>query len=166
MDDRGRFAYAPGDARILIVMRESVSARMAGTPDRVFRLVTDPSMLPSWNRAITEVVEAPEHLERGSVWKIRLHALTQSWVSTSQVSVIDQASGFFSYRSQTDDGNPSYADWEWHVQPDHEGCTVTVMVELNPTTIWRRHVLVKIRRPALRREMADSLSALSAAARS
>jgi uncharacterized protein YndB with AHSA1/START domain len=147
-------------------MRESATARMSAPPERVFSLVSDPSRLPSWNRAITEVVEAPEHLEPGSVWKIRLHALSQSWVSKSQVSAIDPAAGLFAYRSQTDDGNPSYADWEWHVEPDPEGSKVTVTVELTPATFWRKHVLIKIRRPALRKEMAESLNALDAAARS
>jgi uncharacterized protein YndB with AHSA1/START domain len=158
------FFLGSGDGRIVMVMRESASARMTSSPERVFTLITDPSMLPSWNRAIIEVVEAPEALERGSVWTIRLHALSQSWVSKSHVSVIDRASGFFAYRSQTDDGNTSYADWEWHVQPDQDGSKVTVTVELNPTTFWRKRVLIRIRRPALRREMRDSLSALSAAA--
>jgi hypothetical protein len=110
-------------------------------------------------------VEAPAHLEQGSVWKIRLHALSQSWVSTSQVSVIDPVAGRFAYRSQTDDGNPSYADWEWHVEPDQGGSRVTVAVELHPTTFWRKHILVRIRRPALRKEMGDSLNALREATR-
>jgi hypothetical protein len=117
------------------------------------------------DRAITEVVEAPDHLEPGSVWKIRLHALSQSWVSKSEVAAIDPDAGFFAYRSQTDDGNPSYADWEWHVESDQEGSKVTVTVELHPTTFLRRHILIRLRRPALRKEMGESLNALSAATR-
>jgi len=31
-----------------------------------------PLKLPTWNRAITDVVEAPTHLEPGSVWKVRI----------------------------------------------------------------------------------------------
>jgi uncharacterized protein YndB with AHSA1/START domain len=149
-----------------MAMHESASARMPASPERVFDLVTDPSRLPSWNRAITEVVQAPDQLEIGSIWKIRLHALSQSWVSKSQVSAIDRVSKRFSYRSQTDDGNPSYAEWEWHVEPDEVGSLVTVKVELHPTTFWRKHLLVKVRRPALRKEMVDSLQALNAATRS
>jgi uncharacterized protein YndB with AHSA1/START domain len=145
-------------------IRESASARMAASPDKVFSLVINPGLLPSWNRAITEVVEAPQHLEPGSVWKVRLHALSQSWVSTSRVSAIDPKSGRFSYRSQTDDGNPSFADWEWQVESDQEGGSkVTVTVELHPTTFLRKHVLIKLRRPALRKEMGESLNALNAA---
>jgi hypothetical protein len=72
----------------------------------VFNRLTDPSRLPLWNRAITEAVEAPENLVVGSVWKVRLHVLGQSWISRSQVTILDPAGGIFGYRSQTDDGNP------------------------------------------------------------
>ncbi len=149
-----------------MVMQEHMSALMEASPENVFQLVTDPWKLPSWNRAITEVVEAPEHLEPGSVWKIRLHALAQSWVSKSQVSTLDPDGGVFAYRSQTDDGNSSYADWEWHVDGEQGGSRVTVRVELHPTTFWRRHLLVRLRRPALRNEMSESLKALGEAVQS
>ena len=72
--------------------------------------------------------------------------------------------GRFAYRSQTDDGNPSYADWEWHVEPDQDGSKVTVTVEPNQTTSWRKYLLVRIRRPALLKEIGNSLNALGAAA--
>ena len=147
-------------------MRETASAQIAAPPEMVFSLVTDPSRLPSWNRAITDVTEVPEHLEPGSVWKVRIHALGQSWVSKSQVSTLDQVAGRFVYRSQSDDGNPSYADWEWHVESDQNGSRVTVTVDLNPTTFWRKHLLVRIRRPALKKEISDSLQALGEVARS
>jgi uncharacterized protein YndB with AHSA1/START domain len=145
-------------------LRESARARIAASPEPVFSLVTDPSRLPSWNRAIADVVEAPERLESGSVWKVRIHALGQSWVSKSRVSTLDPVAGRFAYRSQTEDGNPSYADWEWHVEPDQDGSKVTVTVELNQTTFWRKYLLVRIRRPALRKEIGNSLNALGAAA--
>jgi uncharacterized protein YndB with AHSA1/START domain len=135
---------------------------MGAAPEAVFRLLIDVSRLPEWNRAITEVVEAPERLDSGSVWKVRIHALGQSWVSTSRVSALDPAAGRFAYRSQTDDGNPSYADWEWHVQPDGSGSTVTVTVDPHPVTFWRKHLLIRLRRPALRKEMQGSLTALTA----
>ena len=125
-------------------------------------MVTDPASLPAWNHAITEVVEAPNHLEPGSVWKVNLHALGQSWVSRSQVSALEPEMGLFAYRSQSDDGNPSYADWEWHIQPDRDGSMVTVSVELSPITFWRKHLLVRIRRPALRSEIRASLNTLGA----
>jgi uncharacterized protein YndB with AHSA1/START domain len=144
--------------------RESVSGHVSAPPAHVFSLVSEPSRLPEWNRAITEIVEAPARLEIGSSWKIRLHALGQSWISESRVTTLDPATRTFSYRSRTDDGNPSYADWEWHVAPDGDGATVTVSVELHPTTFLRKHLLIRIRQPALRKEMVASLRALESAA--
>ena len=142
--------------------RESVSTRVGASPEIVFSLLTDVSKLPEWNQAITEVVEAPERLDAGSEWKVRVHALGQSWVSKSRMSALDPAAGRFAYRSQSDDGNPSYADWEWHVEADGDGSMVTVTVDLNPITFWRKHLLIRIRRPALRKEMQASLAALGA----
>jgi hypothetical protein len=143
----------------------SVSAPVAATPAAVFGLVTDIPSLPRWNAAITEVVEVPAHLEVGSRWKVKLHALGQSWVSKSQVSAIDPATGRFAYRSQSDDGNPSYADWEWRISGEGDASVVALTVDLNPITFWRKHLLVKIRGPVLRKEMLASLTALDGALR-
>ncbi len=152
---------------MIMGVRESATRRIAASQADVFGLVTDPGRLPAWNRAIAEVVEAPDHLEVGSVWKVRVHALGNSWVSRSEVAELDPAQGRFAYRSQTDDGNPSHADWQWTVRPgeDGEGSEVTVSVDLVPATFWRKHLLVKLRRPSLRAEMADSLRQLEAAIR-
>jgi uncharacterized protein YndB with AHSA1/START domain len=147
-------------------LHESATLRISAPAEAVFRLVSDPTKLPEWNHAITEVVEAPDHLASGSVWKVKIHAFGQSWVSRSQVSTLNSATGRFAYRSQSDDGNPSYADWEWHIEPDQDGSKVTVSVDLNPVTFWRKYLLVRIRRPALRKEMQDSLEALGAAIQS
>ena len=144
-------------------LRESASLATVTAPETIFRLVTDPSKLPSWNRAITSVVEAPPRLATGSEWKVQMHALGQSWVSRSRVLDLDAPSGRFAYRSQSDDGNPSYADWEWRVVAGDATTRVTVTVDLKPATFWRKHVLVKLRRRSLRREMVDSLDALDAA---
>jgi hypothetical protein len=38
-----------------------------------------------------------------------------------------------------------------------------VTVDINPLTFWRKHLLIRIRRPALRKEMQASLAALGAA---
>jgi polyketide cyclase/dehydrase/lipid transport protein len=143
-------------------MRESVSTRVQAAPDVVFARVTDVARLPEWNHAITEVVDSPAHLVPGSVWKVRLHALGQSWVSRSTLVDLDERGRRFRYRSQSDDGNPSYADWEWQIVPDGTGTKVTVAVELHPQTFWRKYLLVHLRRPTLRKEMRASLRALSA----
>jgi hypothetical protein len=47
------------------------------------------------------------------------------------------------------------------VRPDGTGARVTVTVALRPVTMWRKHLLVYLRRPSLQREMKDSLLALS-----
>ena len=146
--------------RSVEIMRDTLHTRFDDAPAIVFERVVDISRLPEWNRAITEVVEQPPELVPGSVWKVRLHALGQTWVSASTLVQLDEASGRFRYRSRTDDGNPSYAEWEWHVEPDARGSCVTVTVELCPITFWRKYLLAKIRRPALRREIRRSLEAL------
>lgn len=144
---------------------ETASARIDASPTVVFGFLTGLLRLPEWNQAITEVVAVPAQLSGGAVWKVRFHALGQSWVSRSRVDEFDPDARRFSYRSQTDDGNPSYADWVWLVEDDGDGCNVVVSVVLEPMTFWRKHLLVKIRRPALRREMAGSLDALGVALR-
>src|SRR5437879_7761969 len=121
--------------------QETASARVAATRQAVFGLVTAIPRLPLWNEAITDVIEAPEHLEAGSVWKVRLHALGQTWVSKSQVSVIDSVTGRFAYRSQSDDGNPSYVDWEWQGDADPDGSIDTRTADTHTTPLWRKHHL-------------------------
>jgi uncharacterized protein YndB with AHSA1/START domain len=140
--------------------RESSTRTLSAPQDEVFEIVTDPSRLPSWNDGIAQVIDAPNHLEPGSEWRVRLQVLGRAWVSRSTVSRIDPAKGYFSYRSHTDDGNPSFADWVWNIAPDPEGCRVDVSVSLHPLTFWRKHVLVRVRQPLLRREMERSLAAL------
>jgi uncharacterized protein YndB with AHSA1/START domain len=147
-----------------VALRETVSRQIDAPPATVFGYLTDISKLPEWNHAITGVVEAPTPLAPGTTWKVGIHALGKSWVSKSRVSELDPTTRRFSYRSQSDDGNPSYADWAWRVDADDEhGSTVSVTVDLEPMTFWRKHLLVRIRRPALRREMHASLDALDTA---
>ncbi len=141
-------------------IRESASEHIDAEAEVVFDLVTSVPRLPEWNPGITEVLDAPARLQPGSVWKVRIHALGQSWVSRSQVVALDRTAGHFAYRSQSDDGNPSFADWDWRVEAEGTGSRVTVAVDLNPRTFWRQHLLIRIRRPALRKEMQHSLAAL------
>jgi uncharacterized protein YndB with AHSA1/START domain len=147
-------------------LRVSASEQVSATPENVFALVTDASKLPSWNRAIVELTEGPARLEPGSVWKVRMRALGRSWVSRSRVTSLDLTVGHFAYRSQSDDGNASYADWDWQVEPEDNGSRVTVGVDLHPASFWRKYLLVHLRRPALRRELIQSLQALAGAAAS
>lgn len=139
---------------------------MRSAPADIFRTVTDIERLPEWNEGIVEVVELPEQLQQGSLWRVRVRAMGTTWVSKSILTELDPESNRFAYRSQSDDGNPSYSDWVWHIEPDGAGSRVTVAVDLNPVTFWRKNLLIKIRRSGLRKEMNASLAALEAAASS
>ena len=145
-------------------MRDHTATKViAADPDDVFRLLAEPGRLPDWNRKIVRLVEAPEPLTTGSQWVVELSALGQSWLSRSTVVALDATKRRFAYRTQTDDGNPSYADWTWQVADAADGCTVTVTLGLHPVTFWRRVLLAKVRSRQLRRqELPESLDALAA----
>ena len=148
-------------------MRDYTATRViSADPDDVFRLLTEPRRLPEWNHAIVRFVEGPELLTTGSQWVVELSALGQSWLSRSTVVELDSPTRRFAYRSQTDDGNPSYADWTWRVDNAPHGCAVTVSLGLHPATFWRRVLLAKVRGRQLRRhELPKSLRALASSAR-
>ena len=138
---------------------------IAAPPDDVFALITTPERLPEWNGAIVRVVDAPLQLRVGTEWVVQLSALGQSWPSRSTVVAIDSNMRHFSYRSQTDDGNPSYADWSWQVTDAPQGCEVTVSCVLHPATFWRRVLLAHVRAWQLRgQELPASLRALASVA--
>ena len=147
-------------------MREHTTTQfVAARPDEVFELITDPERLPEWNRAIVRVIEVPDNLKPGAEWVVQLSALGQTWPSRSKVVDIDRQARRFAYRSQTDDGNPSHADWTWQVSDAPGGCEVTVSCALHPATFWRRVLLGKVRGWQLqRRELPASLIALAAVA--
>lgn len=137
---------------------------VSAAPDAVFALATDVVRLPQWNRAVTRVLEAPAVLEPGAEWVVMVKpAGWPSWPSRSRVREIDQAGRAFAYRSQTDDGNPSYSDWRWHVAPEAGGGSrVTVSWELHPQTFWRRHLFARLRRRSLAKtEVPASVAALA-----
>lgn len=141
------------------------SAVAPAAADAVFRTLTDIARLPEWNRAMTSVIEQPDRLGVGSEWLVEFHALGQTWRSRSVVEEIDGAGRRFAYRSGTDDGNPSYARWTWHVTDDGAGSRVNVTWELHPATFWRRLLLARIRaRQLARTEIPVSLAALTRAA--
>lgn len=141
------------------------SRNIEASPDALFARLTDVAVLPSWNRAIREVFQQPETLVPGAIWKVRIHAQGATWTSKSELIELDRVSRRFSYRSQSDDGNPSYADWAWAVDAVASGSKVTVTVDINPKTFLRRHLLIRVRKPGLRKEMETSLAKLSDAVR-
>ena len=143
-------------------MREQTTTQfVAAGPDDVFGLITDPERLPEWNGAIVRVVDAPDKLRPGAEWVVQLSALGQSWPSRSTVVDIDPQARHFAYRSQTDDGNPSYADWSWQVADAPGGCEVTVSCAAS-RYLLAALLLAKIRAWQLqRRELPASLRALA-----
>lgn len=146
-------------------MREQLASQFVAAPaDDVFALITTPDRLPDWNGAIVRVVDAPDKLSPRAEWVVQLSALGQSWPSRATVVDIDRQARHFAYRSQTDDGNPSYADWSWSIAEAPGGCEVTVSYALHPATFWRRVLLSRIRSWQLRRrELPASLHALATA---
>jgi hypothetical protein len=143
-------------------MRESAHKVVEAPVAAVLARITDIARLPDWNRAITAVTAEPAALTEGAVWKVRIHAMGTTWISKATLAELDETKGLFRYRSQSDDGNPSYADWEWLVTPKATGSEVAVTVELHPLTFWRKRLLVHMRRPVLRKEMRTSLETLAA----
>ena len=131
--------------------------------DAVFALITDPQRLSTWNRILRRTIDAPAEMVPGAQWVVEFGAMGQTWQSRSTAIAIDRAARRFSYRSATDDGNPSYAEWTWTVTPARSGCVVEVAADLHPATFWRRVLLSKIRARQLRRELPDSLDQLARA---
>jgi hypothetical protein len=97
---------------------------------------------------------------------VQMHAMGQGWASRSTLLDHDPARRSFRYRSCTDDGNPSWAEWTWTVTPvDDQRSRVSVSWELHPATFWRRTLLARIRARQLgRTELPRSLSRLAKAA--
>lgn len=139
----------------------TLTRHIAADPDVTLRTLCDLDRLPDWNPGITRLIEAPEALVPGAEWVVEVAALGQRWPSRSRLSVLDEAARRFEYRSMTDDGNPSYAEWVWVVRPAAHGCEVSVSWTLHPATFWRRVLLGRIRLRQLRRsEVPASLDAL------
>lgn len=126
-------------------------------PALVFERITDIDRLPDWNAEIHDVIERPATLHPGAEWVVEIRAMKKHWNSRSRLAGLDAEGGRFAYRSQTDDGNPSYADWRWQLTPVPSGTRVDVEVDIRPRTFWRKHLFSKIRRPSLAKAMQHSL---------
>jgi uncharacterized protein YndB with AHSA1/START domain len=136
------------------------TALVPAPPGEVFDLVTDIDRLPAWNPEIGAVLETPSVLEQGAEWRVRIRALHSTWISRSRAIEVDRDAGRFAYRSQSDDGNPSHADWLWRLEPAGDRTRVTVEAGIHPRTFLRRAVLSRLRRPGLHASMERSLAAL------
>jgi uncharacterized protein YndB with AHSA1/START domain len=138
-------------------------ATLAAPPAVVFARITDVERLPEWNVEIVRVHEAPPVVQSGAQWQVEIRTMGTSWRSRSEAVEVDPAHGVFAYRSVTDDGNPSFADWRWELTPVDGGAATQVDVHLaaHPRTFWRRHLLSNLRRPVVTRSIQRSLAALA-----
>ncbi len=96
------------------------------------------------------MLRRPVVLGVGAEWIVAFHAMKTRWNSRSRAVEVDREAGRFAYRSQSDDGNPSYADWRWQLSGVPGGTRVDVEVDIRPRTFWRRRLLSDLRRPVLR----------------
>lgn len=148
----------------MTTIRGDVTAELAADAGAVFDTITDIGRLPSWNAVMTRVCDQPATLEAGSEWVVEFHVLGRTWGSRSRCELIDRDGRLFSHRTQTDDGNPSYANWQWVVTPLGDRSEVHVSWELHPATFWRRVLLARVRnRQLARTEVPASLAALEQA---
>jgi len=146
-------------------MREahgSVTEVVAADPHALFERVTDIDRLPEWNELIQRVVERPQTLVRDAEWVVELKKFGSRWNSRSRLQEHDQGALRFGYRSQTDDGNPSYVIWTWEISDDPAGSLVTVSWDLYPKTFWRRTLFAPLRNRDLRKEVPTSIRAAAA----
>lgn len=143
-------------------MKHRVTSKVAAPPGTVFDLITDLDRLPEWNANMTAIVDRRPTLTTGTEWVVEFHALGQTWRSRSRLETLDPERRVFAYRSRTDDGNPSYAAWEWQVHESGNDALVTVAWELHPATFWRKVLLGPVRHRQLRHaEVPASIAALA-----
>lgn len=138
------------------------TATLNAPAEAMFERITNIARLPEWNAEIPEVHEAPSVVEPGAQWVVEIKAMGTHWRSRSEAVEVDATRGVFRYRSVSDDGNPSFADWRWELAPVDGGERTRVDVHLaaHPRTLWRKYLLSNLRRPVIRRAMRRSLVAL------
>ena len=144
----------------------SATTRVHARPDEVFNLITDVDRLPDWNACIESVVDQPPSLTTGAEWVVKMHVSGMPrWDSRSQLVELDRKAGRFVFRSQSDDGNPSFIIWTWEVSGVDGAAEVTVRWDGHPQTFWRRVLFSRIRHRQLGKEVPTSLEAFAIAVR-
>jgi uncharacterized protein YndB with AHSA1/START domain len=147
----------------MVVRTGTATGTVPASPAEVFEAFTDIDRLPEWNTTVRRVVERPAALGEGAEWVVAVKPPGMpEWLSRSKAIEHDPVGHRFRYRSATDDGNPSWAIWEWNAEADGGGSTVTVSWELHPKTFARRVLFSRLRHRALRREVQASIEALQA----
>jgi hypothetical protein len=139
-------------------LHATVTGHVSAPPDELFALIIDVERLPDWNRCVPRLIEAPGELAAGTEWVIWQKAFGSGWASRSTVTTIDAKARVFIHRTQTTDGNASYAIWTWTIADVAGDAELTVHFELHPKTFWRRKVFARIRRRQLQREIRTSIA--------
>lgn len=148
---------------LIIEAAGSTSRHIDATPGTVLDAITCVRRLPEWNAAIESVIEDPGPLGPQSQWVVMMHPDGwPRWRSRSTVDEIDRDAGLLSYTTQTDDGNASFATWNWQVAPAATGSELTVAWQLYPKTLGRRTIIGRLRQTMLAREVDASLRQLVA----
>ena len=136
----------------------NVTERLSVPAGELFDLISNVHRLPEWNEHIHHVVEAPDgETHPGDEWVVEIRAMASHRNSRSRIENVDREAGRFALMSQTDDGNPSYAKWEWLVTPANGQSDVRVSWQIYPKTFWRKFLLSRIRHRQLKEEVRGSL---------
>lgn len=153
---------ADDEPMLLTEFRGRADSSVDAEPDRVFATLTDIAHLPQWNRRIAKVLRvSPGPLEPGFQWCVQMVVPPARWVSRARLVRYEPDQRVFAHISQTDDGNPSFAEWTWTVTPAGDGSRIHVEWAVHPKTFWRRLLLARLRERQLPREVDASMSALS-----
>jgi uncharacterized protein YndB with AHSA1/START domain len=129
-------------------------------PDEVFDLITSADRLPEWNLCIAKVIERRTTLNEGAEWVVEMNVHGMRWPSRSTLIECDRGARRYTYRSVSDDGNPSFALWTWELAPKDGGTDLTVRWNLNPKTRFRKLVAVRVRNRMLKNETQTSFQAI------
>lgn len=147
----------------MVVRTGSAAGTVPAASDAVSAAPVDIDRLPRWNAAIKRVTDHPAVLEPGAEWVVEVRPPGMpAWASRSTLIELDAGARRFRYRSATDDGNPSFAIWDWQVADAPGGSRVTVSWELHPETFVRRVLLSRVRHRAPRDEARRSIEAIGA----
>lgn len=144
-------------------LQGSVSAPITASPEAAFDLITSIDRLPEWNAIIHHVVECPDDMTPGAEWVVELRSMGLRWNSRSWLDEVDPEARRFTFRTRSDDGNPSESVWTWQVEPAESGAVVHVSWRLYPKTFMRKYFIAHVRNRQLRDEVPSSIAELDAA---
>jgi uncharacterized protein YndB with AHSA1/START domain len=150
-------------AMFLTEFHGSETVQLTASAAEVFDVLVDVDRLPEWNAHVHHVIERPGRpLAAGVEWVVQMRAMGGKWPSRARAISVDPIALTFEHKSQSDDGNPSYAIWSWQVQPTGHGSSLTVTWAVYPKSFWRKLLLARVRRPGLADEVKNSLAGLDA----